>query len=55
MDYSTMSKEQLQHELEKEVELWENAMREQRTMSHVAEEAAERIADIDHYYRLAKE
>ena len=52
MDYSTMTKEQLQKELEKQVELWENAMREQRSMSHIAEEAAKCIADIEHYYRL---
>lgn len=54
MDYSTMTKEQLQRELEKQVEIWENAMRDQRAMAKLAEETASRIADIDHYYRIAE-
>lgn len=55
MDYSTMTKKELQQELEKEVEIWENAMREQQSLAKVAEDAAKRIADIDHYYHLAGE
>ena len=55
MDYSTMTKEQLQRELEKQVEIWENLVREQRSMARLAQEASERIAVIDHYYHLLGE